>query len=78
MTVDPRIGFWLSIFLAILGVTAAGGTQLTTIFGEHAANVVLASSALILGAGNAISAILHAIPSGNTPADANKFLLGPK
>ena len=47
MTVDPRIGFWLSIALAIIGVLAAGTTQLTTIFGEHTANIVLAISALI-------------------------------
>ena len=78
MTIDPRVGFWLSIVLAIIGVFAAGSTQLTTIFGEHAANIVLAISALVLGAGNAVNAILHAIPSKDTPADAAKFLLGPK
>ena len=75
MTVDPRIGFWLSIALAIIGVLAAGTTQLTTIFGEHTANIVLAISALILGAGNAVNAILHAIPSG--PNTAHEFPLGP-
>ena len=80
MTVDPRVGFWLSVVLAIIGVMAAGSTQLTTIFGEHAANIVLAISALVLGAGNAVNAILHAIPSEkpSTTADAAKFMLGPK
>ena len=75
MTIDPRVGFWLSIVLAIIGVTAAGSTQLTTIFGEHTANIVLAISALVLGAGNAVNAILHAIPSG--PNSAKEFALGP-
>lgn len=78
MTIDPRVGFWLSISLAVIGVLAAGTTQLTTIFGEHTANIILACSALVLGAGNAVNAILHAIPSGNSPADAAKFILGPQ
>ena len=80
MIIDPRVGFWLSIALAVIGVLAASTTQLTTIFGEHAANIVLAVSALILAAGNAVNAILHAIPSErpSTTIDANKFMLGPK
>lgn len=78
MTIDPRVGFYLSIALAVIGVAAASGTQLTTIFGEHTANIILAVAVMILAAGNAINAILHAIPSGNTPADAAKFALGPK
>ena len=77
MTIDPRVGFYLSIVLAIIGVLASGSTQLTTIFGEHTANIVLACAVLVLTAGNAVNAILHAIPSGNTPADASKFMLGP-
>lgn len=75
MTIDPRVGFWLSIALAIIGVVAAGSTQLTTIFGEHTANIVLAITMLVLGAGNAVNAILHAIPSG--PNKENEFPLGP-
>lgn len=80
MTIDPRVGVWLSIALAVIGVFAAGSTQLTTLFGEHTANAVLAASALILAAGNAVNAILHAIPSEapSTTTDANKFALGPK
>lgn len=76
MTIDPRVGFWLSIILAVIGVLAASSTQLTTIFGEHTANIVLAFAVMILAAGNAVNAILHAIPSSNT--DAHKYLLGPK
>lgn len=75
MTIDPRIGFYLSIALAVIGVGAASGTQFTTIFGEHTANIILSVDALILGAGNAVNAILHAIPS--KPGAANEFPLGP-
>lgn len=75
MTIDPRVGFYLSIALAIIGVFAASSTQLTTIFGEHTANIVLAIAVMVLAAGNAINAILHAIPS--KPNSANEFPLGP-
>lgn len=76
MTIDPRVGFYLSIFLAVVGFLAGAGTQLTTLFGEHTANVVLAVVVLILGMGNAVNAVLHAIPS--KPGAANEFPLGPK
>jgi hypothetical protein len=76
MTVDPRVGFYLSIFLAAVSVLAGAGTQLTTLFGDHMANVVLAGVVLVLGAGNAVNAVLHAIPS--KPGAANEFPLGPK
>jgi hypothetical protein len=76
MTIDPRVGLYLSIFLAVVGFFAGAGTQLTTLFGEHTANIVLAVVVMVLGAGNAINAVLHAIPS--KPGAANEFPLGPK
>jgi MFS superfamily sulfate permease-like transporter len=76
MTVDPRVGFYLSILLAIIGAVAGASTQLTTIFGEHTATVVLAWAVLVLTVGNAVNAVLHAIPS--KPGAANEFPLGPK
>lgn len=78
MTIDPRIGMYLSMFLAAIGFLAGAGTQLTTLFGESTANTILAVAVILLGIGNAINAVLHAIPSGNSPADAKKFLFGPK
>ena len=75
MTIDPRWGFYLSIFLAVIGAGAACGTQWTTIFGEHTANSILAVDALILSVGNAANAVLHAIPS--KPGAADEFPLGP-
>jgi hypothetical protein len=76
MTVDPRFGFWLSIALAVVGALAGASTQLTTIFGPHTAEVILALSVLLLTAGNAVNAVLHAIPSQSTQAAMKTFYLG--
>ena len=80
MIIDPRIGFWLSIGLALFGVLSTSATQLTTIFGEHTTNIIVAMSLLLMTAGNAVNAILHAIPSSapTTTAAAKEFALGPK
>jgi hypothetical protein len=80
MVIDPRVGFWLSIALAVIGALAGASTQLTTIFGEHAAQMILATAVLLLTAGNALHAVLHAIPSSvpATSKEESKFLLGPK
>lgn len=76
MTIDPRVGFWFSIVLAIIAFIATAGTELTTIFGQVTATRILAASTLLLGVGNAVNAVLHAIPS--KPNQDAKFLLGPK
>lgn len=76
MTIDPRVGFYLSIALAVIGALAGASTQLTTIFGPQTAAVILAFAVLLLTAGNAVNAVLHAIPS--KPGAANEFPLGPK
>ena len=80
MTVDPRIGMWLSVGLAIIGALAGSTAQLTTILGDHQAQIVLALAVLLLTVGNAVNAVLHAIPSSipTTTKAANKFPLGPK
>jgi hypothetical protein len=70
---------WLSIILAIVGALAGGATQLTTIFGEHVSEIILAVMVISMTVGNAVNAVLHAIPSrtpDNTYA-ASKFPLGP-
>jgi hypothetical protein len=80
MIIDPRIGLWLSIALAIVGVASTSATQLTTILGQHTSDIVVAFSLLLMTAGNAVNAILHAIPSSppTTAAAAKEFPLGPK
>lgn len=77
MTIDPRVGFWFNIILAVIGFLAGAGTQLTALFGEHTANIILASCVLLLGVGNAVSAVLHAIPSKSDPQALKTFYLGP-
>lgn len=76
MTIDPRVGFYLSVALAIIGAVAGASAQLTTIFGEHTTNIIVAANTMVLTVGSAVNAVLHAIPS--KPGAANEFPLGPK
>ena len=76
MTVDPRVGFWFSIVMAIVSALGICGTQLTTLFGDVMANKILAAIVMLNVVNSAINAILHAIPS--KPGAANEFPLGPK
>lgn len=76
MTIDPRIGFWFSIVLAAIGALTGVATQLTTIFGEHTSNVIIAVCVALLAVGSGVNAILHAIPSKS--GAASEFPLGPK
>jgi hypothetical protein len=78
MTIDPRVGFYLSVVLAVIGVLAISGTTLTDMFGPHVTKIILSSSTLLLAIGNAVNAVLHAIPSKTTPAALEEFYLGPK
>lgn len=77
MTINPKVGMYFSIFLAVIGALAGAGTEFTQIFGEHVANQILAADALLLSAGTAVNAVLHMIPSQSGPAAAAQFPLGP-
>ena len=76
MTIDPRVGFWMSIALAILAFLTGAGATLTDLFGEHTGKIILSVVVLLLGVGNSVNAVLHAIPS--KPGALNEFPLGPK
>lgn len=76
MTIDPRVGFYFSIALAGLGFLSGAGATLTDLFGADHARMVLGITTLLLGFGNAVNAVLHAIPSKQN-AD-KEFYLGPK
>jgi len=77
MTLDPRWSVWLSIALAVLAFLSGAGAQLTDLgLSPGEVKAVLAAIALTLGVGNAINAVLAAIPS--KPGDTSKFYLGPK
>ena len=76
MTIDPRISVILSITLAVMAFIAGAGATLTTLFGAHDTAIILALVTLLLGIGNAVNAVLGAIPSA--PGAHNQFWLGPK
>lgn len=78
MTIDPRIGMWVSIVAALLSFIAVSTAQLTTIFDAHIANQITAVAAFVGGGINAVNAILHMIPSPPGQTGAKEFPLGPK
>ena len=78
MTINPKVGVYFSIFLAVIGALSGAGTEFTSIFGEHTANQILAGDALLLSAGTAVNAVLHMIPSQSGPVGDAEFPLGPK
>ena len=79
MTIDPRWSFYLSLFLAILGFLSGAGSTITDLgLSTVQVKAILAGVTLLLGIGNAINAVLAAIPSKNTPEAAKAFYLGPK
>jgi len=79
MTIDPRWSVFLSITLAILAFLSGAGAQFTDLgLTQGEVKAVLAAIALILGIGNAVNAVLAAIPSPSDPESMKKFYLGPK
>ena len=77
MTLDPRWSIFLSLGLSILAFLAGAGAQLTDL-GLSAAEVkgTLAFITILLGVGNAVNAVLGAIPSKS--GQTKGFYLGPK
>lgn len=78
MTINPKYGIVLSLVLAILAFLGTAQDTLTVLVGADHTKMVLALITLILGIGNAVNAVLHAIPSQSGPAGAAQFPLGPK
>jgi len=77
MTIDPRVGMYMSIGLAVIGVLGGFSDQFTTVFGAHATAIILAVAYMLMTVGNAVNGVLHAIPSKSTPAALASFPLGP-
>ena len=75
MTLDPRVSLYLNVILAVLMGLAGATTELTNLFGEHGSIIAMAVIAILIAA---INAILHAIPSKDTPDATKTFYLGPK
>lgn len=77
MTINPKVGMYLSIALAVIAYLADAGTTLTDMVGEHDAKIILSLCTLLMGLGNSVNAVLHMIPSQSGPVGAKEFPLGP-
>ena len=77
MTIDPRVGMWISIIAAVLMFTAGASAELTNLFDAHTAGVIVAASTFLGGVISAVNAVLHMIPSQTGPIAAAQFPLGP-
>jgi hypothetical protein len=78
MTIDPRVGFYLSIIAAVVSALVGASAQFSNLFPPEQVKQILAALTLINIVINAVNAVLHAIPSQAAVQDPNKFLLGPK
>ncbi|HZP68386.1 MAG TPA: hypothetical protein VFB29_00465 [Pseudolabrys sp.] len=76
MTIDPRVSCWLNVFAAVMLFTTGASADLTAIFGDKVASLIIHLCAYLGGIVAAVNAILHAIPS--KPGATNEFYLGPK
>jgi hypothetical protein len=76
MTIDPRVGLWISVVAAVLMFTAGASSTLTDLFDVHTAKVIVAGSTFFGGIISAVNAVLHAIPS--KAGATEEFPLGPK
>jgi uncharacterized membrane protein len=74
MTVDPKVGMWLSVLAAIILFLAAAPASLADVFGAVPAGKIVSIATLSGGIISAVNAVLHVIPA---PA-GTKYMLGPK
>lgn len=63
MTIDPRIGLWLSLVAAVLSFLVGASATMTDLFGADHAKTIIGVTVLLNGVINAVNAVLHAIPS---------------
>ena len=76
MTIDPRWSIGLSLALAILAFLAGSGAAFADLgLDAHTVKATLAGITILLGIGNAVNAVLGAIPS--KPGQTAGFYLGP-
>ena len=76
MTIDPRWSFYLSLGLAICGFLSGASAQFVALgLSQAKVSAILALVTLAMGVGNAINAVLAAIPSKNSTTG---FYLAPK
>jgi uncharacterized membrane protein len=66
VSLDPKYSMILNIAIAALGVIVASTAGLTTIFGQHETQIIVAAGGITLGVVGAINGMLH----GYSPATA--------
>jgi len=76
MTINPRIGVWLSIIAMIVSALVLCGAEFTTLFGSVATAKILAGLGVINAVINGVNGVLHMIPS--KPGAMDQFALAPK
>lgn len=76
MTINPKVGMWVSIIAAIVSALLLSGAEFTTIFGAGNTEKILAGLGIINAIINGANAVLHMIPSQS--GAAAEFPLGPK
>jgi len=78
MTLNPRVGLYLSILGVIIGVFAnLSHDQIVAMFGAAGGGFVSAWAPALMTMLLGVNGILHMIPAADTPAAAQKFMLGP-
>jgi hypothetical protein len=76
MTLNPRVGMYLSLAAALLLFAAGASAELTDMFDPNTAKKIVAAATFLGGLVSAANAVLHAIPSA--PGKNAEFPLGPK
>jgi hypothetical protein len=59
VSIDPKYSMVINIVIAVLGVIVASTAELTTIFGQHDTQIIVAASGITLGVIGAINSALH-------------------
>ncbi len=63
MTIDPRVGFWLSFIAAVISGIVGAAAEFTNVFGAENAHKIIGVLIIANVILNAINSALHAIPS---------------
>lgn len=77
MTLNPKVGMWVSFGAFAVSALLLCGAEFTTLFGTDNTNKILAALGILNALVNGANGVLHMIPSQSGPAGAAQFPLGP-
>jgi hypothetical protein len=77
MQIDPKVSMWIMIAMAVMGVLAASGAQLTELFGTGVAQKIVTADGLTLAIVGAVAGVLHGYSSPVPGPLVNPPLLPP-